>query len=87
MSKLVVMAIYDQATGAFLLPQAMPSRAYAIRQFQDLARAKPEHELIRHADQYTVYELGNWDQQTGLFSDLELESLGTLQALCAEVKS
>lgn len=85
--KLVVMAVFDQATGAYLLPQALPSRAFAVRQFQDLARAKPEHDLIRHGDQYTVYELGLWDQQTGLFSDLRMESLGTIQALCAGVKS
>lgn len=82
--KLEVMAIFDVACRAFLPPFVVASEAIALRQFLQLAETQPKHDFVRFSHQYTLYRLGEWDNETGRFSNLEPEGLGTLQVLMGQ---
>jgi len=79
--KLEMMAIYDQASKAFLPPMFVASEAIALRQIRHLAGKQPDHDFVVFADQYTLYKFGEWDNETGVFSAQEMRSLGSLQVI------
>jgi len=80
--KLDMMAIYDQASRAFLPPFFVASEALAMRELRDLSLKNPDHNFVRHADQYTLFLLGDFDNETGLTTvKSSPSSLGTLQVI------
>lgn len=79
--KLKLMAIFDQASRAFLPPFAVATEEIALRQFVKLPEEQPNHDLVRYADSYNLYVLGSFDNESGLISELEQRSLGSLQIL------
>lgn len=64
--KLRVFAVYDDKAGAYMTPFFMPSVGEAVRAFSD-AVVNPESAFHRHADDFTLYELGEYDQALGRF--------------------
>lgn len=79
--KLKLMAIFDQASRAFLPPFAVATEEIALRQFVRLPEEQPNHDLVRYAESYNLYVLGSFDNESGLISELEQRSLGSLQVL------
>ncbi len=69
--KLLVFAVFDAAAEAFLTPMFFNTKGEAIRTFADACNAE-DHQFRRHADDYTLFHLGMYDQSTGL-----LEALAT----------
>lgn len=74
MAKLKVFSIFDQKAGAFLSPFYMTTRGQAMRAFGDLA-TNPEHEVFKHAEDYTLFELCEFDQESGKFTVSEPQSV------------
>lgn len=62
--KLKIFTAYDSKVEAYLQPFFMRSRGDAIRAWTDLAN-NPEHAFHKHAGDYTLFEIGEYDDLTG----------------------
>lgn len=74
---LKVFTIRDGACEAFMRPFFAQAAGAAIREFADLAN-NPEHPVGQHPEDYTLFEIGWFDEATGEICGLELgpRSLG-----------
>ncbi len=67
--KLVLCSVKDRAADAFGRPMFVPSVGVAIRSFSDeVNRKDAENQLYNHPDDFDLYELGEFDDNTGLFA-------------------
>lgn len=65
-----VYAIFDSKACAYLVPFFCPNRAVAMRSFTR-AVMDEESDFHRFAGDYTLFELGEWDQDHGQISMYE----------------
>lgn len=69
MSTLVCLALLDVQAQSFGRPLFYPAKGAALREISDeVNRADPKNQLFNHAVDFRVFELGSWDEQTGLFT-------------------
>ncbi len=68
--KLKIFAIYDSKAAAFITPFYVPNQQLAIRGFQN-ARADPTHAFSRNPTDYTLHELGEWDDTNASITMLD----------------
>ncbi len=61
-----IFSIFDQAAEAFLPPFFVPTVAIAERQFKQAAN-DGSHSFSIHAADYTLFEMGTFNQSTGKF--------------------
>jgi hypothetical protein len=67
--KLIICTVKDRAADAYGRPMFVPSTGVAIRSFSDeINRNNAENQLYNHPDDFDLYELGEFDDNTGLFS-------------------
>lgn len=66
--KLYVFAIRDRSLDGFMVPQFMASPGVAVRAFADILNGKEESPIRSHPDDFDLYQLGEFDPETGLFS-------------------
>lgn len=67
--KYVIVSVYDRAAQAFGRPVFVQAVGAAVRSFQDeINREAPENEMNRHPDDFDLYEIGSFDDQTGELS-------------------
>jgi hypothetical protein len=67
--KLVLCTVKDRAADAYGRPMFVPSIGVAIRSFSDeINRNDPENQLFNHPDDFDLYELGEFDDNSGLFA-------------------
>lgn len=79
-------SFFDSKTGLFSQPFYSVARAAAVRAAVDYAR-DPSSAFFGHHEDYTLFELGTFDDNTGvLTSHTALENLGLLAALCAPAR-
>lgn len=64
--KMCILAIRDRAIDAFGRPMFMTHSGAAVRGFGDEIN-KESSEMYAHPDDYDLYELGTWDDNTGAF--------------------
>lgn len=64
---LYVYSTYDEKVKSFSNPFYMPTNASAIRAFTDLANNK-QTTVGMHPSDFTLYQVGEWDDQTGVIS-------------------
>ena len=64
--KLKIYGIYDSAAAAYLPPFFTHNEQLATRSFIDSAN-NPESTFGRHPADFTLFELGNFDDQAGEF--------------------
>jgi hypothetical protein len=71
-----VYSVYDEKVKTFGNPFYKPTNPAAIRDFADLA--KDQNTTVgRHPEDYTLYQIGEYDDQTGLMTPYEkLNNLG-----------
>lgn len=63
----VIVSVKDTAAQAFGRPVFVPAIAVAIRSFRDEVNRKDSTEdLARHPDDFELYELGSFDDSTGI---------------------
>lgn len=66
--KLEVFAVLDQQAGAFMRPMFLQSRGVAMRVVGDAVNSKTEGELLAsHPEDFRLFRLGEWDDQSALF--------------------
>lgn len=61
---LKIFAVRDAAVEAFLQPFFSPSTGAAIRSLQEAVN-DPKHEFSKHAKDYSLWELGSFDDAIG----------------------
>lgn len=64
--KLKVFSIYDSKAGFYMEPFYSSSKLAALRSFSDLAN-KSDSFIAKHPEDYTLFELGEFDCDTGRF--------------------
>lgn len=64
MTVLKAFAVLDMAAGAYMAPFFLPTPGMAIRSFADACRDK-ESPFARHPEDFTLYEVGSFDQASG----------------------
>lgn len=66
---LQVMAIRDLATEAYGRPLFMPAIGAAVRAFYDeINRNDKDNPYFQHPEDYILYHLGEFDDNTGIFN-------------------
>lgn len=64
--KLKIVAVRDRAVDAFMRPFTVQSTGQAIRSFGDeINRASQDNPMHAHPDDYDLYELAEYDENTG----------------------
>lgn len=67
-----VVAVRDRAADAYMRPFFVPTIGMAVRSFQDeVNRANVENPLFAHPEDYDLYVLGVFDEDTGRFLNEE----------------
>lgn len=70
--KLIAVAVYDSQAKAFNRPYFVQAPGIAIRGFMDeVNRAAQDNILYQHPDDFTLQQLGFWDEERGLFENTE----------------
>lgn len=59
-----IVAVKDRAIDAFMRPFTVPHTNAAVRSFQDEIN-NPQSELAKHTEDYDLWLLGTFDDQTG----------------------
>lgn len=68
--------VYDAKAEAFLPPFILPKTTMAQRTFSDCANSDT-HQFGANPEDYTLFKLGNWDDESGKLDELETpRSLG-----------
>ena len=66
--KMIVLTIKDRAADAYGRPFYVPSVGVAIRSFQDeVNRASEDNQMFHHPDDFDLFELGAFFDDSGLF--------------------
>lgn len=60
----VICSIRDSKAEAWLAPMTFQSQAAAVRAFQDAVNSR-DHQMAAHPEDYTLFELGTFDERTG----------------------
>jgi len=68
--KYAVCAVKDRAVDAFNRPIYVPTIGVAVRSFTDEVNRK-DSELANHPEDYDLYELGQWDDGTAIYTPLD----------------
>lgn len=68
--QLIVVAVRDSAVDAFMRPFFVPSTGMAIRSFRDEVN-RADSEMAKHPQDYELFQLGMFDEDTGRFSNAE----------------
>lgn len=64
-----VVSVQDRASGVFMRPFFVPHRNIAIRDFTDeVNRKADDNQLSKHPDDFDLYLLGQFDDNTGVFT-------------------
>ncbi len=81
-----VFTVYDSKIEAFLPPWHARTSGEAIRQFTDAAM-DTKTQFSRHPSDFTLFEIGSFDNLTGTFTNLKAHaSLGTALQLIESVR-
>lgn len=79
---LIICAVHDSAAGAFNRPFFSPSTGLAVRSFRDeVNRNASENTMYSHPSDFSLYNLGQWDDSTGIFTTTAPEVLARAKDL------
>lgn len=79
-----IFSVYDSKAEAYLPPFFLPTKASALRAFGDAA-VDPKHQFAAHPEDYTLFELGTYDESTGVIVPHEVKiGLGSALDFCRE---
>lgn len=63
--KLLAFAVQDRAVGNFLPPHFFRSEGEMMRAYGE-ACSDPQHQFARHGEDFWLYRLGEYDDETGV---------------------
>lgn len=81
--KLNAYTIYDVASGVYMRPFFSQADGQAIRGFKDIA-TDADHEIGKHPEDYTLFRIGSFNDNTGKMEGETLEKLATALELVAQ---
>ena len=81
--KLNAYTIYDVASGVYLRPFFSQADGQAIRGFKDIA-TDADHEIGKHPEDYTLFRIGSFNDNTGKMEGENPEKLATALELVAQ---
>ena len=71
--KMVICSIRDSAADAYGRPFFLPSVGVAIRSFTDeVNRSSEDNQIYQHPEDFDLFELGEFDDNTGRFVLLDM---------------
>jgi hypothetical protein len=74
--KLKIYSIYDSTAQAFGNPFYMHNDGMAIRAFQDMINSdKKENMVAAHPEQFTLFQVGTWDDKNAAIDTAEPKSI------------
>lgn len=74
--KMIAFTVFDSAAMRYLEPFWAPTVEVALRMFRQIVNT-PEHQFNRFPEDYSLFAIGEFDQETGRVSSyVELRSLG-----------
>lgn len=62
---MIIFSIYDSKAEAYMLPFFQPTIGTALRSVQ-IAANDPESMIHRYAEDYTLFQIGTWDERAGV---------------------
>lgn len=68
MAKLMVFALRDRQSAVFQLPMCVPAFGPLVRELTDAVNDERNGMLYKHPEDYQLYRLGDFDDNTGVFS-------------------
>jgi len=69
-SSLIVVAVMDRAALAYARPAFLATTGIALRQFIDeVNRDAADNPLNRHPDDFELWMIATWDEQSGEFAN------------------
>lgn len=78
--KLNIYAVHDNKVKAYGTPFFQITDGQAIRAFQDNVNSTTESQITKHPEDFTLFKLGEYDDQTGIInhpsSDIKILTLG-----------
>lgn len=81
-----VMAVQDLKARAFVVPFFVPTSAVGVRAFRDCAN-DPQHAFSRNPADYALFELGTFDDVTGVFTCGEMKTHGLASSYVFKVST
>jgi hypothetical protein len=78
--KMFIYSVYDSTAQTYTAPFFFPNNALAIRAMRGVL-LDPQHSFSKHAADYTLFAIGEWDDSNGMVEAFPHENLGNLQAL------
>lgn len=69
MATLVIIAVHDRQLDSYLRPFVAQSIGQAIRSFRDEVN-RTDSDLNKHPEDYTLFHIGNYDEQTGAITSI-----------------
>lgn len=72
--KLLMFSVYDKAVKAYMQPFFSRSRGEALRSFVDACNDE-KRDLKKHATDFTLHYLGEWDDGSGISSPVDPERI------------
>lgn len=82
--KLNAYTIFDVASGTYMRPFFSQADGQAMRGFKDIA-CDAEHEVGRHPEDYTLFRIGSFNDNTGKMEGDQIEKLMTgLEAIAQD---
>lgn len=76
--KILVLAVRDIQVGAFGRPIFAATRGQAVRSFSDeVNRPVDGNQLASHPEDFQLWHLGEFDEETGEFTNVSKECIAT----------
>lgn len=73
---MLIFTVFDDKAGAFLPPFTAKSAGLAIRMFEQLS-SQPDHQFCMHAGDFTLFQVGTFDELTGEVKATPPSNMGT----------
>lgn len=73
--KTQIFSVYDSAAGRYLEPFFAPTPDVAIRGFREAAN-RPDHQFQKFPADYTLFQIGEYDAESGHIEPMPPHSLG-----------
>lgn len=70
MPRINVFSVRDRIADVFGRPFFVPTVGQAIRSFGDALNSTDDNEMVKHPDDFDLFHLGEFDDETGIFECL-----------------
>jgi len=72
-----IFTVYDSKAEAYLQPFFLKTKAMAIREITDAAN-NPEHQFGKYPEDYVLFHIGSYNEDTGWITQDKITSLGVV---------